>query len=150
MKTMIGTLLALGGITSFALTLNAQEPQNFVVVVHVSNGVQSLSLEDVSRYFQKKATRWPNGQSVIPVDLDRDSAIREQFTERVHRRPISAIKAYWHRQIYSGRGVPPLEKPSDDEVLAFIGSNANAIGYVSAQTRLNDNVKVVAITDDNT
>ncbi len=43
-------------------------------------------------------------------------------------------------------GVPPLKLTTEAEVVAFIGNNAGAIGYVAADTLLPDTVKALEIT----
>ena len=44
---------------------------------------------------------------------------------------VSAVKSYWQQQIFAGREVPPVEKTSDAEVIAFVKANRGAVGYVS-------------------
>jgi hypothetical protein len=62
---------------------------------------------------------------------------------------VSSIKAYWQKQIFSGRGVPPEEKESDEEVLEYVSKNVGAIGYISesAETSAYD-VKVLEIVGE--
>ena len=61
---------------------------------------------------------------------------------------VSAVKSYWQQQIFSGRGVPPTERSTDSEVLAYVRSNPNAIGYVSSAAALGGSVKVVTVRDE--
>ncbi len=135
----VGLLLLLGG----AEQLSAQSYQ---VVVNAGNSVASMTASDLSRLFQKKTTRWDNGQTVIPVDLPENSSVRVAFSRGVHRKSVSALKAYWQRQIFSGRGVPPVEKVSNTEVLQYVAANASAIGYVSANATVGRGVKVIQVT----
>jgi len=44
------------------------------------------------------------------------------------------VKSYWQQQIFSGRDVPPVEKSSDAQVVAFVKQNPGAIGYVAEGT----------------
>ena len=83
---------------------------------------------------------------ILPVDQEISSAVRADFSESVHQRKVSGIKSYWQAQIFSGRGVPPLEKTGDEEVIAFVRSNPGAIGYVSFRARTDD-VRSVRIVD---
>ena len=83
---------------------------------------------------------------MLPVDLADASPVRAQFSETIHGRKIAAIKAYWQKQIFSGRGVPPEEKKSEHEVLKHVSDNPGAIGYIAASTPIGDyNVKVLKI-----
>lgn len=58
---------------------------------------------------------------------------------------VRAVKRYRQQMIFGGRVVPPPEKASEDEVLAFVRGNPNASGYVLASTTLGDGVKTVNV-----
>jgi hypothetical protein len=62
---------------------------------------------------------------------------------------VASIKAYWQKQIFSGRGVPPEEKKSDEEVLKYVTENPGAVGYIAEATKIDayNNVKVLTIVD---
>jgi ABC-type phosphate transport system substrate-binding protein len=45
--------------------------------------------------------------------------------------------------VFSGKDVPPPEKGTDADVVAFVKSNPGAIGYVAAGSA--DGVKVVSL-----
>ena len=83
-----------------------------------------------------------------PVDLNESSKTRENFTKEIHGKKVSAIKAYWQKQIFTGRGVPPPEKSSDKEVLEYVEKNEGAIGYISVRKSIsNFDVKNVEVED---
>ncbi len=123
----------------------AAEP-GFKVVVNASNTTTSISKEQLSRCFMKQTNTWINGETITPVDLSANSPVRIEFSTTVHDRDVNAVKSYWQRQIFSGRGVPPPEKASDDEVLAFVRANPGAVGYVSSTASLGAGVKVLEVT----
>lgn len=108
------------------------EAQSFTVVVNEANPVSSLSADDVSKMFLKRTRSWPAGGSVVAVELNRASPVREAFSQAVHGRGAAAIESHWQQQIFAGKDVPPAEKPSDAEIVAFVKSNPHAIGYVSS------------------
>jgi len=57
---------------------------------------------------------------------------------------VQNLDTYWQQQIFSGKDVPPSNKSSDDDVIAFVKSNPGAIGYVSGSAAV-AGVKVVAV-----
>ena len=117
----------------------------FRVVVNASNPVSSMSRDEVSRLFLKKGNAWPNGQAAQPVDLSKDSATRKAFSRTVLGRDVAAVESYWQQAIFSGRAVPPAEKGSDAEVMAFVRANPGAIGYVSGTGDLGSSLKELAV-----
>ena len=135
-------------ILVLALTAAAASAQEagFKLVVNAANEVGSLSKEQVARYFLKKTTKWPSGQAAAPVDQVEGAPARQSLSRAILNRDVRAVKSFWEMQIFSGRGVPPPEVASDGEVLAFVRTEAGAIGYVSAETPV-VGVKVLRVTE---
>jgi len=115
----------------------------FRVVANPSVTVESLSRDQLSRYFLKKETRWPDGKPVLVAGRG-DPAIKGAFAEQVQGRSLGALRSYWSQMVFSGRDVPPVERQTDDDVLAYVRSNPGAIAYVSAGAAT-DGVKTIAI-----
>jgi hypothetical protein len=94
----------------------------------------------------KNVTKWANGTVALPVDQSLTSPARVAFSKDVFDQPVVAIQAYWQEEIAQGRQGPPPVKASDAEVTAFVAANVGAIGYVSADTILPGNTKVLKVT----
>lgn len=128
--------------------LNAGESDTgYKLVVHVGNPVTALTRDNVTQIFLKKTTTWPNGQPIAPVDQRSDAPSRQSFSMGVLRKDTNEIASYWNQMIFSGRALPPPTKGSDDEVLAYVRTNPNAIGYISGQTPIGEGIKVVRVQD---
>jgi ABC-type phosphate transport system substrate-binding protein len=125
----------------------AEPETDYKIVVNAKNPASTLTRTDVTRIFLKKTTTWPNGQSADPIDQHTDSASRRAFSKSVLRMDIGAVASYLNQLIFSGRGVPPLTKPSDAEVLSYVHDNANAIGYVAGDAKLGEGIKAVTLKD---
>ena len=142
------TILAVSAILMWMVLPGTAAGQDYKVVVNEANTIKDISKQQITRCFMKQTTKWPNGLPVTPVDQAASSAVRESFSNSVLERDVSAVKSYWQRQIFSGRGVPPPEKASDGEVLAFVRANPGAVGYVASGTDLGSGVKVLIVTSD--
>lgn len=123
------------------------EGSGFQVIVNGSNPAQKVTRRQVSDFFLKKVTHWPDGTTVEPVEPPERSMARAYFLSDVMngRSPL-ALKTFWQKRVFSGRDTPPIEKSSDEEVVAFVRANPGAIGYVS-QTASTAGVKVLELTD---
>jgi hypothetical protein len=119
---------------------------DFIVVVNAGNRQAALPAAEISNMFLQKSTQWQPGERVMAVDLPEGSPARESFSKAIHNRSTAAVKAYWQRMIFSGRDVPPPEKPTPGDVLAYVKGNPGAIGYVPAGTPLPDGVKALKVT----
>jgi ABC-type phosphate transport system substrate-binding protein len=111
-----------------------------------SNPILSIRRADLSGIFMRKSRSWGDGSQIVPVDLPATSRTREGFSRAVHGKSVAFVTRYWHRLIFSGRGIPPIEVSSDAAVIEFVKSNRGAIGYIGRQTPAGDDVKVVPVT----
>lgn len=131
----------------FVLQPAVAENTSLVVIVNSHNEIDSISADQVSDIFLGKSQRLPNGTKVIPLDQEGDGAARLEFYDKVVQKPVSQLNSYWSRLIFTGRGQPPFAVNGDTEVLEFISSNPNMIGYVELSsidsTRNTNNIKVL-------
>ena len=133
---------------SFLLTsgLSLGETESFTVIVHPSNPAGPMSRAEVSDLFLRRATQWDSGPRVRPVNLLPRSPLRQAFSQAIHRKSLAGERAYWQRQIFTGRGVPPLEVTTEDDVLDYVAANPGAVGYVS-RGKLDSRVRELEIRD---
>lgn len=134
MLRLIG-LVVMVGVS--ALGLGADDPP-FLVVVNRSNPAVSVTREELSAIYLKRNSNW------LPVDQYPAARVRERFSRVVHGKSVAYVTRYWQRLIFSGRGIPPRQLPSDAAVLEFVRNNAHAIGYIAGPPA--DGVKVIAVT----
>ena len=111
-------------------TASAQSVR-YKIIVNASNPVSTASRAEASKLFLKKSSKWQHGAKVQPVDQKTSSSTRASFSKSVLGKSVSAVKAFWQQQMFSGRATPPPEKSSDAAVLAYVRGRAGAIGYVS-------------------
>jgi ABC-type phosphate transport system substrate-binding protein len=117
----------------------------YKVVANPSISISNISRDELSRIFLKKATKFHDGHGASPMDLPTSSSVRDAFSRDVHGKPTSAVESYWQQQVFSGREVPPAEKP-EAGALDFVRSNSNGITYVAPGTDT-EGLKVINVTD---
>lgn len=125
---ILGAVVAL---SLAALASPAAAEDGFKVVANRSLGVESLTRDTLSRIFLRKVTRLEGDLLLKPVEPREDSPVARAFTERVHQKSPAALRSYWNALIFSGRDVPPVQKGTDEAVVAYVREHAGAIGYVS-------------------
>ena len=130
-------------IAWLVLCVAAAAADSYKVVANSANPVTSLDRREVSALFLRRASRWDDGTPVLPVDGP-ESPARESFSKDVHGKKTTAVRSYWLQVIFSGRGVPPPEKASDKDVIAYVKAHPGAIGYVSTITATDD-VRVLEV-----
>jgi len=88
--------------------------------------IDALSKAQISKLYLKKISRI-NGVKVIVYDNTKDY---EEFTKFFLNKTPSQIHAYWMKQIFLGKKVPPV-KLTQKEIVQKLESSPNAIIYSS-------------------
>jgi ABC-type phosphate transport system substrate-binding protein len=137
-------LAAAACVLASVATAGAEGDRGYKVVANRDNPVSSIGRKDLSAIFLRRKTEWPDGTTAVPVDQVEAATVRDEFSRDVHGRRASAVKTAWLQIVFSGRGVPPIEKASDEDVIGYVKAKPGAIGYVSAAART-DEVKVLRV-----
>ncbi|REL34188.1 substrate-binding domain-containing protein [Thalassotalea euphylliae] len=124
-----------------ALATSMLASAEVAVIVNPANA-NSISDNDISRAFLGKLKTFADGQSIKAVNSKANSAARVEFEKLVLKKSAAQVKAYWSKRLFTGKGKPLQELGTDADVLSFVASTPNAIGYVDAAS-VNDTVKVV-------
>jgi ABC-type phosphate transport system substrate-binding protein len=138
--------IAIGVSIALAAVLKTVSPGAFAqapaarptyrVIVHPSNATVSVDPRFVAQAFLKKIRRWPDGETIQPVDLDQNSPVRSHWSNDVLSRSVEAVRIYWQQMIFSGRELPPPEMRSDEDVVSYVLRRPGSIGYVSIGANL--------------
>lgn len=140
----ITAFLALHRVPALYAQEHSPDSPAFLVIINTRNPATNLERKFLSDVFFKKVTRWPDDSVIEPADQKPDSPVRRKFSETVLNRSIAAMKNHWQQLIFSGRGVPPPELASDEEVLQYVLKHPGAIGYISGSAKPSG-VKTVSI-----
>ncbi len=116
---------------SLLLMLAAAAQAEPVVVVSANSGLDALTQDEVRQIFNGQARR-VSGVSVKPLDLPSRGRARNDFYQQVLGKSAEQMKSYWARMIFTGRGMPPREVSSEQEMVLLVGSNRNFVGYLDA------------------
>ena len=127
MKRMLITLAIAGAL----LAAGPATAADFKLIVNPANTVAGLTRGEVEAFFLQKASKWPDGSKVVPVDQS-GGRVYAEFCEEIFGKSAGAMKAYWQQKIFSGRAIPPISKKGDAAVAALVAAQPGAIGYVGA------------------
>jgi ABC-type phosphate transport system substrate-binding protein len=130
--------IVLAALVSFAFPACAE----FVVIVNPKNPAASLTAEQVAQVFLGRTSSFPGGGPATPVDQKEGVALRDDFYTKVADKNPGQVKAYWAKQMFSGKGSPPKELASSADVKKAVASDPAAIGYVE-KSALDGTVKGV-------
>jgi ABC-type phosphate transport system substrate-binding protein len=134
----VATGLVVAGL--FAASMPALA--DVVVVVSAKSAASTLTEEQASDIFLGKSNALPGGGQAVPVDQPDGSAARELFYSKVAGKTGAQLKAYWSKQIFSGKGQPPKEAGDNAAVKALVAGNPNIVGYID-KSAVDASVKVL-------
>ena len=136
MKTLAYSAFAFFTLASAAATADV------VVVTSAKAGAATLNKQQVSDIFLGKASTFPDGKQVVPIDQADSSAFRDEFHSKVTGKSGAQLKSFWSKQVFSGKGTPPKEVANSAEVKKLVADNPNMIGYIDKAV-VDASVKVV-------
>lgn len=124
-------------LTLLASTAHAE----IAVVVNPASEATVASEDGLQRLYLGKTTQL-DGVSITALNQIESSGIRGQFIENVVGKTSSQYRAYWSQLIFTGKGKPPKEVNSDQDVKKMVADNPDFIGYIEASS-VDDTVKVI-------
>lgn len=125
-----------------ALLLASQALADVAVIVHPGNN-NVINKDEVQRIFLGKKKNFDDGSSATPINLTDKDAARAEFENKVLDKTTAELRTYWSKLVFTGKGTPPVEMASTEELLARISTDPSAIGYIDAGA-VTDAVKVAA------
>lgn len=128
-------------ILNVLILFSASAFSEIAVIVHPGNSSE-LSNTDISRIFLGKKKSFPDGSDAIPIDQKEGQAVRSAFVTTILKKNEQQIKAYWAQLLFTGKGTPPKEVSTGNDVKILVSKNPALIGYIDAEN-VDDTVKVV-------
>jgi len=133
MKQLIRTMVMVSALSSITLPAYAE----LVIVVNPQNDIKSMSNSQAAQYFLGGSVQF------TPLEQASGSPIRLEFYKKVLEKEPPQVQAIWARIVFTGKGKPPKEYKTSEEIKKAIRENVNAIGYIE-KSAVDDSVKVVA------
>lgn len=95
------------------------------IVVNPANSLKDVSREDLAKIFTGEIFQWSSLGNPPPAGLD--------SIQVLSRENGSGTRQVFEQRILAGRRVTltALERPGNSDVLDYVGSHPNAIGYIA-------------------
>lgn len=129
---------------SSARAVQSSTADTVVVVVSADNPVTEIPRLHLADLYLGRTTRFPNGEPAEPIDQETTSAARADFYQRYLGRSLAEIKAHWSRLIFTGRGRPPRDLPSGEDVRRLVAESPSAIGYIDRRL-VDGSVRIIRV-----
>ena len=126
MKNLISLIVLTSSMMLPALSFAEVE-----VIVHPSNAA-ALDKDSIQRIYLGKTRAFPGGGEAVAISLKEGTGPEGEFTKNVLGKSAKQLKAYWAKMVFTGKGTPPRQIDSADEMVKLISANPNLIGFVPA------------------
>jgi len=114
----------------------------FVVVVGTKSPVAALTSEQAAQIFLGKVSTFPGGEAATPLDQVDGVPIRNEFYENLTNKTQKQVSTIRANMVFSGKGKPPKELPSSQDVKKAVAEMPGAIGYIE-KSAVDGSVRVV-------
>lgn len=113
-----------------ALLTGASASAEVVVVVSAKSPATALTQEQAADIFLGRSTTLPGAGAVVALDQAEGAAARDEFYQKTAGKSSAQLKAYWSKQIFSGKGQPPKAVADSASVKSQLAGNPNLVGYI--------------------
>lgn len=128
-------------ISMCSLLLPVVSQAEVAVIVNQGND-SNFDQADLKKLFLGKSKQFSNGRTAILISPPAGDNARKEFNEKVLGKSDNQVNAYWSKMLFTGKGIPPQEMGSANEIISAIKENKDAISYIDASAVTAD-VKVV-------
>ena len=137
LRLLLGVIMTLHGVG----IAPAAVPRTSLVVI-ANPDTPTLNEDTLQKVYLGKIVE-VDGKPVIPVNLARGNALRNDFMGQVLAQDDDKFIAYWTVRRYIGKGSPPREFGSVEAQIEYIRRTPGAVGYVDAATEVKSGLKTL-------
>lgn len=120
-----------------------QSEMDIIIIGNKKLPVDTLTANDIKDIFQRKKTLWDDGKK-ITIALLEGGRTHQEFIRQYIRKTPAQYHRYWRKQVFAGRGVPPISFRSEESLMSHVALTQGAIGYISSRFKPKG-VKVIKI-----
>jgi len=146
-KTIIFLFFIIPALSVFGLPMDASpsEPTETEIIIIGNKKVpaDTLTADEVKDIFLRLKTSWDDGKK-ITITLLEGGKTHEDFIRRYIQKTPAQYHRYWRKQVFAGRGAPPVTFRNEKSLMAHVALTQGAIGYISSKFKPTG-VKVIKI-----
>jgi ABC-type phosphate transport system substrate-binding protein len=132
---------------AFAVNLPEKLYAEPVVIVNKANPAASISIADLKLIYNGGKRKFDDGQTIQPASLEPENPVREEFFSRALHVAEESYRLYWLRMIFTGKGKPPVELKTEEEVVSFVTARKGGIAYIDS-AKVSVDVKVLKVVEN--
>lgn len=124
-------------------TIHETSAGEILVIAHPSVPAESLDQASIKNLFLGKTVQWDNS-SMVTIVVSEKAEVHDMFLKKYVKRTKNQFRNVWRQNLFSGTGKQPIKANSIEELVDYVSKTDGAIGYISSDTQLPENIKVIA------
>lgn len=130
MKPRLRTLTRLLMCCLCLIPLGAKATESVVIIGH--SDVPNVTQDAVQKLFTGRTVAI-DGVLVTPVNAQSGAQLRADFLQTFLNQTEEKYQAYWTVRQFVGKGRPPRNLTSTEEIIKFVRTTKGAVGYLYAK-----------------
>lgn len=122
---------------------NAQA--DIYIIANRSVPVDEIRVQEIKEIFLGLNTTWNDKLLIKPMVLSLDPMYSE-FLEKYAKKSKSQYKYWWRNMVFTGRGLLPKYRKTEENIIQIVAKTEGAIGFVSSAIN-NENVKTLSVKE---
>lgn len=133
-------------VAAFIYSPGSLFASDVLIIANQDVTTDSLTRAEIKNIFIGITTLWPDKNKIIFVTL-KESNVHKKFVRQYTSKSPDQFRAYWRRQLFTGKGRIPKAYQTDQDIVSFVAKTSGSIGYVSSSASI-DNVKIINVSDN--
>jgi ABC-type phosphate transport system substrate-binding protein len=121
----------------------AARAQDVALIVNPQGADASITADDVKAVLLGNKTKWDGG-GLIKLAVLTAGPAHESVMQTYAQRSADQFDKFWKKQVFSGKGVMPMQAADDAAMIDYIAKTPGAFGYVTAGA-VTGSVKVIPV-----
>jgi ABC-type phosphate transport system substrate-binding protein len=117
--------------------------QDVAFIVNPQGADAAISADDVKSVLLGNKTKWDGG-GLIKLAVLTAGPAHDSVMKTYAQRSADQFDKYWKKQVFTGKGVMPVQAADDATIIDYVAKTPGAFGYVSASA-VTGGVKVIPI-----
>lgn len=103
-----------------------------LVIANAKGPLTTISEREIKAIFLGEK-RFAGDIQILPIVLEKDAAIRDQFLSAIMQMSIKEYRIHWTKKVFQDGIHPPASKDSTREVIDAVKQQPGAIGYINRE-----------------
>lgn len=104
-----------------------------MLIAHPGVSESEMASSRLRQIYLNRSKKWTSGQRIRLTILS-NALCTTTFMEEYLGKSSAQFNRYWKRQLFSGKGIPPEDFHSLEDLVHYIQTTEGALGFIDCET----------------